>query len=175
MKRTSNSGISQARVRRIRREANRNVDVLNLSVCEDRQDIHNSFESDDQEAYVLNNVPVVEIESFDHADGNDVAHGVAKRNIEFLKFHLKDISAKLDDLLNSRPKPCICTIQRIEENEDQFQLPMDSFDHIENMENTLRDNFTRQQMVYRLRGVNIICLNHTRFVSRFLRCSELGE
>lgn len=98
-----------------------------------------------------------------------------KRNIEFLKFHLKDISAKLDDLLNSRPKPCICTIQRIEENEDQFQLPMDSFNHIENMENTLRDNFPRQQMVYRLRGVNITCLNHTSFVSRFLRCSELGE
>lgn len=36
MKRTSNSGISQARVIRIRREAYRNVDVLNLSVCEDR-------------------------------------------------------------------------------------------------------------------------------------------
>ena len=68
-----------------------------------------------------------------------------KRNIEFLKFHLKDISAKLDDLLNSRPKPCICTIQRIEENEGQFQLPMDSFDHIENMENTLRDNFTESK------------------------------
>jgi hypothetical protein len=33
MKRTNNSGISQARVRRIRREANRNVNVLNLSVC----------------------------------------------------------------------------------------------------------------------------------------------
>ncbi len=26
---------------------------------------------------------------------------------------------------------------------------MDSFDHIENMENTLRDNLTRHQMVYR--------------------------
>ena len=63
-----------------------------------------------------------------------------KRNLQFLKIHLKDISSKLDDLLSSRPKPCICTIQRIEENEDQFQLPMDSFDHIENIENTLRDN-----------------------------------
>lgn len=46
---------------------------------------------------------------------------------------------------------------------DQFQLPMDSFDHIENMENTLRDHLTRQQMVYRLRGVNIIFLNHKSF------------
>nr|CAH0098819.1 unnamed protein product [Daphnia galeata] len=57
-----------------------------------------------------------------------------KRNLEF------HICAKLDDLLSSRPKPCICTIQRIVENENQFQLPMDSFDHIENIENTLRDN-----------------------------------
>jgi|688.fasta_scaffold1912252_1 hypothetical protein len=36
MKRTSDSGISQAGVRRIIRETNRYVDVLNLSVCEDR-------------------------------------------------------------------------------------------------------------------------------------------
>ena len=94
-----------------------------------------------------------------------------KRNLQFLKIHLKDISSKLDDLLSSRPKPCICTIQRIEENEDQFQLQKDSFDYIENIENTLRDNFTRQQMVYWLLGVNITCLNHTSFVSRFLRWS----
>jgi hypothetical protein len=97
-----------------------------------------------------------------------------KRNLQFLKIHLNDISSKLDDLLSSRPKPCICTIQRIEETEDdQIQLPMDILD--ENMEKTLRDNFTRQQMVYWLLGVNITCLNHTSFVSRFLRWSELGE
>ena len=62
-----------------------------------------------------------------------------KRNLQFLKIHLNDISSKLDDLLSSRPKPCICTIQRIEETEDdQIQLPMDILD--ENMEKTLRDN-----------------------------------
>ncbi len=81
MKRTNNIGISQARVRRIRREANRNVNVLNLSVCQDKQDINNSFESDDQEAHVSNNVPVVEIESFDHADGHDVGHDVANEEL----------------------------------------------------------------------------------------------
>ena len=81
MKRTSNSGISQARVRRIRRDANRNVDLLNFSMCEDREDINNSFESDDQEAHVSNNAPVVEIESFNHADGNDGGHDVANEGL----------------------------------------------------------------------------------------------
>ena len=71
MKRSS-SGLSQARVRRFRRQAIRNVDVFNVSV---------SFESDDEEAHVSNNVPVVEIESFDNADGNDVGHDVANEGL----------------------------------------------------------------------------------------------
>jgi hypothetical protein len=49
------------------------------------------------------------------------------------------MSGKIYDLLSSRPKLCICTIQRIEENEDQLQLPIEYFDDIKNMENTLKD------------------------------------
>ncbi len=62
-----------------------------------------------------------------------------KRNLKFIKIHFKDMSGKIDDLLSSRPELCICTIQRIEENEDQLQLPIEYFDHIKNMENTLKD------------------------------------
>lgn len=57
------------------------------------------------------------------------------------------MTAKIDDLLDSRPKPCICTIQRIEENEQQFLLHLDSFDAIEHLENSMKDQQSRQQMV----------------------------
>jgi hypothetical protein len=49
------------------------------------------------------------------------------------------MSGKIYDLLSSGPKLCMCTIQRIEENEDQLQLPIKYFDDIKNMENTLKD------------------------------------
>ncbi|XP_057380467.1 uncharacterized protein LOC130702870 [Daphnia carinata] len=89
---------------------------------------------------------------------NTVFQDYVKRNIEFLKIHFREMTAKIDDLLASRPKPCICTMQRMEENEEQFTLPMDSFGAIEEMEKTLSDQQTRQQMVLillRMDGVNL--------------------
>lgn len=67
--------------------------------------------------------------------------------MEFLKIQFREITGKIDDLLDSRPKPCICTIQRIEENEQQFLLPLDSFDAIQRLENSMKDQQSRQQMV----------------------------
>ncbi|KAK4007286.1 hypothetical protein OUZ56_012446 [Daphnia magna] len=72
--------------------------------------------------------------------------------------HCREISAKIDDLLESRPKPCICTIQRMEDNEEQFHLPMESFAAVEDMEKTMGDQQTRQQMILillRLGGVSL--------------------
>ena len=57
------------------------------------------------------------------------------------------MTAKIDDLLSSRPKLCICTIQRMDENEGQFTLPLDSFEAIAHLENSMKDQQTRQQMV----------------------------
>jgi hypothetical protein len=57
------------------------------------------------------------------------------------------MTTKIDDLLDSRPKPCICTIQTIEENEQQFLLPLDLFDAIEHLENSMKEKQLWQQMV----------------------------
>ncbi|KAI9562439.1 hypothetical protein GHT06_009869 [Daphnia sinensis] len=70
------------------------------------------------------------------------------------------MTAKIDDLLDSRPKPFICTIQRIEENEQQFLWPLDSFDAIEHLENSMKDQQSRQQMItilllLRIGGINL--------------------
>jgi hypothetical protein len=67
--------------------------------------------------------------------------------VEFLKIHFREMKAKIDDLLSSKPKPCICTIQRMDENEDQFTLHLDSFEAIAHLENSMKDQQTRQQMV----------------------------
>ncbi|KAK4017731.1 hypothetical protein OUZ56_033454 [Daphnia magna] len=77
---------------------------------------------------------------------NAVFQDYTKRSLEFLKIQFREMTAKIDDLLDSRPKPCICTIQRIEENEQQFLLPLDSFDAIEHLENSMKDQQSRQQM-----------------------------
>ncbi|KAI9556075.1 hypothetical protein GHT06_018642 [Daphnia sinensis] len=58
---------------------------------------------------------------------NAVFQDYVKRSLEFMKIPCSEMSAKITDLLESRPKPCICTIQRIEDNEEQFNLPMESF------------------------------------------------
>ncbi|XP_045034789.1 uncharacterized protein LOC123475809 [Daphnia magna] len=89
---------------------------------------------------------------------NAVFQDYVKRSLEFLKIHCREMSAKIDDLLESRPKPCICTIQRMEDNEEQFNLPMESFAAVEDMEKTMGDQQTRQQMILillRLGGVSL--------------------
>ncbi|XP_045034861.1 uncharacterized protein LOC123477398 [Daphnia magna] len=126
------SSTSQAHIRRMRREANQNVEVANLSQFEVERDINSICEP--------------------------VFQDYTKRSLEFLKIQFREMTAKIDDLLDSRPKPCICTIQRIEENEQQFLLPLDSFDAIEHLENSMKDQQSRQQMILlllRVGGINL--------------------
>ncbi|KAK4021554.1 hypothetical protein OUZ56_003468 [Daphnia magna] len=126
------SSTSQAHIRRMRREANQNAEVANLSQFEVERDINSICEP--------------------------VFQDYTKRSLEFLKIQFREMTAKIDDLLDSRPKPCICTIQRIEENEQQFLLPLDSFDAIEHLENSMKDQQSRQQMILlllRIGGINL--------------------
>nr|CAH0103285.1 unnamed protein product [Daphnia galeata] len=58
-----------------------------------------------------------------------------------------DISAKFDDFLSSRPNPCITAYAPYKESKKMSFSFNYQWIHIENMENTLRDNLTRQQMV----------------------------
>ncbi|KAK4006374.1 hypothetical protein OUZ56_011527 [Daphnia magna] len=129
------SSTSQAHIRRMRREANQNVEVANLSQFEVERDINSICEP--------------------------VFQDYTKRREEFLKVQFREMTAKIDDLLDSRPKPCICTIQRIEENEQQFLLPLDSFDAIEHLENSMKDQQSRQQMILLLLHFGRINLQKT--------------
>ncbi|XP_045028062.1 uncharacterized protein LOC116933683 [Daphnia magna] len=83
---------------------------------------------------------------------NAVFQDYTKRSLEFLKIQFREMNAKIDDLLDSRPKPCPC-----EENEQKFLLPLDSFDAIEHLENSMKDQQSRQQMILlllRIGGIN---------------------
>ncbi|XP_045036742.1 uncharacterized protein LOC123477452 [Daphnia magna] len=126
------SSTSQAHIRRMRREAYQNVEVANLSQFQVERDINSICEP--------------------------VFQDYTKRSLEFLKIQFREMTAKIDDLLDSRPKPCICTIQRIEENEQQFLLHLDSFDAIEHLENSMKDQQSRQPMILlllRIGGINL--------------------
>ncbi|XP_045032086.1 uncharacterized protein LOC123474223 [Daphnia magna] len=126
------SSTSQAHIRRMRREAYQNVEVANLSQFQVERDINSICEP--------------------------VFQDYTKRSLEFLKIQFREMTAKIDDILDSRPKPCICTIQRIEENEQQFLLHLDSFDAIEHLENSMKDQQSRQQMILlllRIGGINL--------------------
>ncbi|XP_045023919.1 uncharacterized protein LOC123471184 [Daphnia magna] len=126
------SSTSQAHIRRMRREAYQNVEVANLSQFQVERDINSICEP--------------------------VFQDYTKRSLEFLKIQFREMTAKIDDLLDSRPKPCICTIQRIEENEQQLLLHLDSFDAIEHLENSMKDQQSRQPMILlllRIGGINL--------------------
>ncbi|XP_045027914.1 uncharacterized protein LOC116933685 [Daphnia magna] len=65
------SSTSQAHIRRMRREANQNVEVANLSQFEVERDI-NSICEPKEHGLVLNNLPFVDCESFHDVDGDNV-------------------------------------------------------------------------------------------------------
>lgn len=65
------SSTSQAHIRRMRREANQNVEVANLSQFEVERDI-NSICEPEEHGLVLNNLPFVDCESFHDVDGDNV-------------------------------------------------------------------------------------------------------
>lgn len=65
------SSTSQAHIRRMRREANQNVEVANLSQFEVERDVNIICEPEEQ-GLILNDFPSVECESFHDVDFDNV-------------------------------------------------------------------------------------------------------
>ncbi|KAK4017742.1 hypothetical protein OUZ56_033465 [Daphnia magna] len=79
------SSTSQAHLRRMRREANQNVEVANLSQFEVERDI-NSICEPEEHGLVLNNLPFVDCESFHDVDGDNVD------DPNYVDFSLNDVN-----------------------------------------------------------------------------------
>ena len=80
-----------------------------------------------------------------------VFQNYVKTSLEYLKVRVKEISTKVEGMLEGRRNDCACSLAENEAVDEQFQLPLDSFDAIDHLERRLNDFMTSKQLV-------IVCL-----------------
>ena len=80
-----------------------------------------------------------------------VFQNYVKTSLEYIIFRVKEISTKVEGILESRQNYCACSLTQNEAVDEQFQFPLDSFDAIDHLERRLNDFMTSKQLV-------IVCL-----------------